>query len=143
MSLFSWFFNCNKVQWLRIRKERINRSYFAIYNFLCFALIVYIQPKRTRTSGARNVIFEFPITVCIGKKSFDGNKCKFSGLAVFQPHQFFGLMLLIFIVCLVAQQGFVESIVISLLISAIHLLAITITEAPSLTQVYSLMKLLF
>lgn len=143
MSIFSWFFECNKVQWLKIKKCIINGSSLTIYNFLCFALILYIQPKRTRTSGARNVICESPITVCIGKKSFQKDKCKFNGLTIFQPHQLFGLMLLIFIVCLVAQQGFTESILVSLLVSIVHLLAITINEVNSLSQLYITIKSLF
>lgn len=143
MSIFSWFFECNKIQWLRIKKEIANGSSIAIYNFLCFALVVYIQPKRTRTSGARNVIREFPITVCIGKKSFENDKCKFSGLAIFQPHQQCVLLFLIFIVCLVAQQGFIESILIALLVSIVHLLAITINEVHSLSQLFIMIKSFF
>ena len=140
MSIFSWFFECSKIKWLRIKKEIINGDALTIYNFLCFAIVVYTQPKRTRTSGARNVIRETPITVCIGKKSFKDDKCNFSGLAIFQPHQLFGLMFLIFIVGLLAQQGLIESLILALLISLVHLLAITINEAHSLSQLYVVMK---
>ena len=146
MLLVSWFFECNKVQWLKIKKEVINESCLAIYNFLCFALIVYIQPKRTRTSGARNVIREIPITVCIGKKSFTNNNCKFSGLAMLQPHQFFGAMFLFFMVGLIGQQEISEVIGITLLFSTVHLFALTmdeINETHSLHQLHSLIQSLF
>ena len=143
MSIFSWFFECTKLQWLRIKKEIMKEGTIYIYNFMCFSLIILIQPKRTRTSGERNIIREFPITLCIAKKSFSDQGCKVRGLALFQPHQFFGLMFLIFAVCLFAQQGFVTSISTSLLISVIHGIAITINDAPSLPRVYYAIKQLF
>ncbi len=145
MSTFSWIIQCNKIQWINAYgKHKINESHLYIKRVLFLVLIVLIEPKRTRVVGAsETVIRESPITICIGKVSFNPSDCKVRGLAMFQPHQFFGLMFLIFAVCMIAQQGLAESILVSILISAIHGIAITINDAPSLHRIYYAMKHLF
>lgn len=140
---FSWEFLCNKNQWMTnlFGKKSIDNDMIWVKKFLCFVLVILKEPKQTRTVGARaDIHHETPLTVLLGCTLYRDNSVFFKGIALFQPHQLFGLMFIIFIVCFVTSEGIFTSIVLSLLISIVHGIAITLDCKSTLPKVKRLIE---
>ena len=145
MSIFSWIIRCNKPQWLQANKRNeVDGCTLYIKTFMFFALIVLVQPKRTRVVYAReDVQNELPITICFSRIAFYSGDCKLSGVALFQPQELFGFMFLIFVVCILSLEGLVFSIIVSVLIGIVAGIGITINCKSSLMQIHKILRQLF